>query len=142
LAWKSTYTPAQHTNKQFRDDLPGSRSAMALCAAVLGVVAGGGFCCEILGGSCARQPARQTRSSEHPVPIVTPSVDLGFDRRRFNRSKFIFAARLAGRERTNTQFSIFLSHLKTQKNCGQRSTSSARMRGIRRHHFLHRTIAI
>jgi hypothetical protein len=116
-AWKSTCTPAQHASKQLRDDLPGFRSAIALCVAVLGAVAGAGSCNEFADCS-ARQRVTKNLNFRTPLPIVSPSADLDIDRRRFNRSKFIFAAPLAGRERTNTQLSIFLSHLKTQTNCG------------------------
>jgi hypothetical protein len=63
------------------------------------------------------------------------------DRKCFNRLDS-FAARSAGREPTNTQLSIFLSHLKALKNVDSVPQVRRGCAAYRRHHFRCTTIAV
>jgi hypothetical protein len=111
---------------KLRDDLPGSRSTIALCVVVLGAGAA---------GSCTKLPVvlqgsvgRTTWTSEHHCPLLRLPISTLTENVLIDSNSFCCAV---GRTRAdqNPAFN-FLSHLKVQKNWGQRSTSSALMRGI------------
>jgi hypothetical protein len=130
--WSTGWHGNQHVRlrstqvSKLRDDLPGSRSTIALCVVVLGAGAA---------GSCTKLPVvlqgsvgRTTWTSEHHYPLLRLPITTLTENVLIDSNSFCCAV---GRTRAdqNPAFN-FLSHLTVQKNWGQRSTSSALMRGI------------